>query len=739
MANTITIGGATVKNWLETGALNVFADPAGGLLGLTSYDKVKKTNAYIFNANDRDIEVPKDPDFKRPFGIGVYTQEARRQPGLTSKPTEIGYYPALGESDQLIIELAKPLTNSQATVSFFYAEEKFAPEKLSYQAYYKNEPVHTSPIEVTATGNGFFSRSNAGFFTFGLAGDSLGSAKIDKIVFSAVGDPNILDVSDYLLQSISGEGVPQLEITNTSAPDLVWPTRTYTFDYTEKNTGNGDSPAHNTGFFLSTDQLLDESDTLLGSVAEDTLAAGASRSVSQTLTLPDSLAIGNYYLIYQSDVDNVVDEQNESNTANLGNPRYTGAIVAEPIEVNGYVRRNFDLSYGTTTEQSIWAAGDISHERFLGVSWDPREGKASVDVLGTEIGVRGSTSGKIGLQSNLKVEGSKLNNASLPIDLWLDVPNKVQAGDIVTIKSGFTLDPNASFSATGPTASYTLDGIFGLSASAQAFVGGNNTNLLPPISIPETSKNLVSLTLDTNNIAFPIGSYGAVDLHLPNINSSDNASDGVLRNEASDSFFNGSLNASKLIVDVLKGLGVPVPRLEDNIGISFPTFVPGLSGTIKAGYTLLSTTLTSDLSLKQNLAVSPDSLTGQLTLENGDVHNFNVGQDLTFTVPEGIGDSLDFSTNLNLGASITNNTSLGYGVNVAIEALSAYIEGKLEVGYKVWGIGYTKTIFEDKFSIGPLVRGSVDILKRDIPLYIGQFSLGDLGSQSFDYSIPTVV
>lgn len=611
MADRITLRGALAQQWLNSGALNVIADPAGNLDAPIYYDRVKKNNGYIFDENDRDLLIRQDPDHRPPFGIGVYTAKAPRRFVGSPKETEIGYYSSLGEADTLTVELAKPLTNGQVTVSFFYSDEHFAPEQLIYQPYYKGVPVY-DPVTVTASDTGKYSKTNAGFFTFDLAGDNAGAAKFDKIVFSSLYVPNIQDGSDYLLESISGDGVPRLQISNTSAPNLVWPTRTYTFDYRETNIGNGDSPAHDTGFFLSTDETLDASDTLLGTVAEDPLLAGASRLESRSLTLPDNLAIGNYYLIYQTDVNNVVDEQNESNTAALESPLNTGAIRTEPIEVNGIVRKNFTLNYSTSTEQSIAPIGDFTGSRFLGIDSSGSD-EAKFNVFGTDIGVRGSIGAKIGLESNLKVDGGTVNNASLPIDLWLDVPNKVQAGDSVTINSGFNLNQGASFSATGPTPSYTLNGIFGLNGYAQAFVGGYNTNLLPSFSIPETKANLLTLTPDNQDILFPLGPYGSVDLHLPNINSTGTVNNGVLSSEASDSFLEGSLNVSKLLIDVLNSLGVPVPRLEDSINIDYPQFLGAIvgvganfiSGNLNAAYKILSTTLNANLSLKQDLAVFP--------------------------------------------------------------------------------------------------------------------------------------
>jgi len=411
-------------------------------------------------------------------------------------------------------------------------------------------------------------------------------------------------------------------------------------------------------------------------------------------------------------------------------------------------RRQFNLNFATTGQSVLKPGSPIlfSDNRFLGTEWDTSTEK-SVSLLGQSLGVRGSTQGKIGFQSNFQVNGGALN-ASLPVNFWLYLPTNVKSGDTITIKSGFSLDKNASFSSTSPNASYTLDGIFKLNASAQGFLGGSNLNLLSAGF--DRNVNLVNLNSNDIDYKFALGSYGKFELRVPKIDTSDNASDGVLATQVSDDFLKSTLDVDKILTDVLRAVGVPVPDLGRSYSASpFPLT------KITASYNLLDYAVNANLSLKQKLGLSADNLTGQLTLENGQSYNFKVGEDLTFTVPNGIGSSLDFSASLNLGANVSNKTSVGYDVNSNLRALEASIKGEIAQKIKYidiewrrkWGIKYPVAVLKEKeinlgsasVGISPLVNRSDKLATGDISLYEDSFALGGLNSQNLNFNVPTVV
>ncbi len=532
--------------------------------------------------------------------------------------------------------------------------------------------------------------------------------------------------------------LPNLAISDSTAPDIVSSGGKYTVSFTETNQSLLPTKAYQTNIYISKDGVIDSSDLLLSASAQQSLGANASRAFSQEITIPNNLDAGSYYLLYQSDSNNSVRELNEGDN-----------VRAEAIEINSVQRNQFNLNFATTGQSVLKPGSQIvfSDNRFLGAEWNISDEK-SVSLLGKSLGVRGSSQGKVGLQSNLQINGGGLN-ASLPINFWLDLPKKVKSGDIITIKSGFSLDKSASFSTTSPNASYSLDGMFKLNASAQAFLGGSNLNLFSAGF--DGKANLVNLNSNQIDYKYKLGSYGKFDLRSPNINTSDNANDGVLATQVSDNFLQSSLNVDKILTDVLRAVGVPVPNMQGSF-----SFSPAPLTKVSASYNILDLDLNANLSLKQNLGLSADNLTGQLTLENGQSYNFKVGDDLTLTVPDGIGDSLDFTASLNLGANLSNKTSLGYDVNSYLRALEGSVKG--EISQKIsypdiewrkgsWGIRYPVVVWKEKeislgsasAGLGPLINRSDKLLNGDISLYENNFALGGLNTQNVNFNIPAVI
>jgi hypothetical protein len=384
--------------------------------------------------------------------------------------------------------------------------------------------------------------------------------------------------------------------------------------------------------------------------------------------------------------------------------------------LQGSQRRTFDLSFNTSN-QSIWSTGSTytyNHNKFLGVSWN-KSYSGSIDPLGLpELGLYASTSGQVGLQSKLSVNGGSVS-ASLPIDLWFDLPGQVRSGQTVTLSSGFALDKAASFSTIGPKAAYALDFLFNMKANAGGIYNGTRYSAFDHNIY--RNKNLLKIDSTTSSYYLSesqLKGYGSFDLRLPrNLNAQDNASDGKLSAQISDNFFNANLDLDKVATALFQAFGVPIPSMEGSKDLPLP-WLPDPS----FNYDILDVDLVSKLSLQQKLDVSVDGLTGQLILENGQAINFTVGQDVTFVVPEGIGNTLDFKAVLNLDANFINKTSLAYDVDVALKALSA------SVGWGTASVG-----------IGPLVNQTFDVLNGAFDLYNKSFDLGGLNSQSVNFSV----
>jgi subtilase family serine protease len=82
---------------------------------------------------------------------------------------------------------------------------------------------------------------------------------------------------------------------------------------TTKNLGGGPVAASETGFYLSTNTVLDAADTLLGTRAVPGLTGGDSNTGSVSLIVPASIATGNYYILAKADLSGVLLELLETN------------------------------------------------------------------------------------------------------------------------------------------------------------------------------------------------------------------------------------------------------------------------------------------------------------------------------------------------------------------------------------------------------------------------------------------
>jgi subtilase family serine protease len=104
-----------------------------------------------------------------------------------------------------------------------------------------------------------------------------------------------------------------LDITSMSSPTTGSPGSSITITDTTKNIGYGVVGPTFTHFYLSIDGMIDASDLLLGSRSVPSLAAGASSAGSTTVTIPQSTAVGTWYIMAKADGEDLVTETSETN------------------------------------------------------------------------------------------------------------------------------------------------------------------------------------------------------------------------------------------------------------------------------------------------------------------------------------------------------------------------------------------------------------------------------------------
>jgi hypothetical protein len=208
------IGGATAKAWLDSGASQLIADPASFPGGIdngpyiaTDLNATDTATVNMFDALDRDALN------SGVFGIGVHNPysstdfvQANQFPGISSTPSEIGYYTDANGTDQadtLDIKLDGALSHASANVSFFYQGEGQSGETLSYELYLNGVKVGGDTI--TSGNTESYSPSDPGYYTFALDHFTSDVQVFDEVKFLGAAQANPLDASDFLVESITGD------------------------------------------------------------------------------------------------------------------------------------------------------------------------------------------------------------------------------------------------------------------------------------------------------------------------------------------------------------------------------------------------------------------------------------------------------------------------------------------------------------------------------------------------------
>ena len=108
-----------------------------------------------------------------------------------------------------------------------------------------------------------------------------------------------------------------LSFTGAGSPKTAKNEASINVTATVKNLGTAAAPGSTIRWFLSTDNIITTADTPLASISTAALAAGASRAVSVSTTVPGSVPAGTYYIGVIADPDNLVAETNETNNARV--------------------------------------------------------------------------------------------------------------------------------------------------------------------------------------------------------------------------------------------------------------------------------------------------------------------------------------------------------------------------------------------------------------------------------------
>ncbi len=146
----------------------------------------------------------------------------------------------------------------------------------------------------------------------------------ETVMLTLVGDASYVVGSPRTASVIitSDDSPPDLTIASVTAPGTGAPGATIAVGDTTSNLGTVSAPVSQTGFYLSSNTVLDALDVLLGNRTTASLAPGSSESRSTDVQIPATTAVGTYYVIARADWNDAVTETQETN-----NTRASLAIV----------------------------------------------------------------------------------------------------------------------------------------------------------------------------------------------------------------------------------------------------------------------------------------------------------------------------------------------------------------------------------------------------------------------------
>ncbi len=118
------------------------------------------------------------------------------------------------------------------------------------------------------------------------------------------------------------------------------------------NSGNAAiTTALNVGVYLSTDNIIDENDILIGGGSvPPTIPANTYQTLSQNITLAADLAAGTYYIGVIADNTNVISELDETNNASLSPVQITVTETTPDLTISNLAMAETDLLQGQTVD-----------------------------------------------------------------------------------------------------------------------------------------------------------------------------------------------------------------------------------------------------------------------------------------------------------------------------------------------------------------------------------------------------
>jgi subtilisin family serine protease/subtilase family serine protease len=189
----------------------------------------------------------------------------------------------------------------------------------------------------------------------------------ESVILTVIADDayGLISPSEAIVTIVSDDLPSDLIVTSVVAPPTGGADTDIVVTDTTKNQGTGSSLPSRTGFYLSTNGVLDAPDVFLGSRPVPALGPAATNMLPTTLHLPPATTAGTHFILAKADWDSAVEEGNETN-----NVRASGVIKVGPdLIVSSFVApasaaAGITFNVSDTTKNQGSGSADASTTRF---------------------------------------------------------------------------------------------------------------------------------------------------------------------------------------------------------------------------------------------------------------------------------------------------------------------------------------------------------------------------------------
>lgn len=181
------------------------------------------------------------------------------------------------------------------------------------------------------------------------------------LIFRADANNQINETSEAnnnAIKSINIGSLPDLVPQNLTAPTSAIIGTNISVGCRVSNTGTSAAAASVVKFYLSTNITYDVLDTYLGMQNVTAISMGNNNTITQSVTLPNNITAGNYYLVFRVDADVQINELNESNNNSARSINITNPPLTQPDLVFNHLNTPATIEAGA----SMFVDFDITNQ-----------------------------------------------------------------------------------------------------------------------------------------------------------------------------------------------------------------------------------------------------------------------------------------------------------------------------------------------------------------------------------------